>query len=41
MGLPPFYTVHIANGFRVLPLSRAWHSLANGTRSAIPLSRPV
>ena len=41
MGRPPFYTVHIANGFRVLPLARAWPSLANGTRAAIPLRRPV
>ena len=38
---PPFPTVMVANGFRVLPLTRAWHSLANGIRSAPPLSRPA
>jgi hypothetical protein len=41
MRLLPCYTVKVANGSRVLPLSRAWHSLANGTRSATPLHRPV
>ena len=41
MRLLPFYTVIVVNGSRVLPLSRAWHSLAHATRAAIPLSRPV
>jgi hypothetical protein len=41
MCLLSFYTVRVVNGFRVLPLSRAWHSLANGQRSATPLSRPI
>jgi len=41
MLLSPCHTVKVANGSRVLPLTRAWHSLANGTRSAIPLPRPV
>jgi len=41
MRLLPFSTVIGVNGSRVLPLSRAWHELANGTRSATPLSRPV
>jgi hypothetical protein len=41
MRLPPFHTVRVINGSRVLPLTRAWHSLANGIRSAIPLNRPV
>ena len=41
MRLRPFSTVIGVNGSRVLPLSRAWHYLANGPRSATPLSRPV
>src|SRR5215510_11060644 len=41
MLFPPFHAVRVVNGSRVLPLSRAWHSLANGQRSALPLSRPV
>src|SRR4029453_16981831 len=41
MRLLSVYTVRVVNGCRVLPLSRAWHSLANGQRSATPLSRPV
>ena len=41
MLFPPFHAVRVVNGSRVLPLSRAWHSLANGTRSATLLSRPV
>jgi hypothetical protein len=41
MRLLPFSTVRVVHGSRVLPLSRAWHSLANGTRSATPLRRPV
>jgi len=38
---PPSPAVRVVHGSRVLPLSRAWHSLANSTCSAIPLSRPV
>jgi hypothetical protein len=41
MRLPPVHTVIVVNGSRVLSLTRAWHSLANATRSAIPLHRPV
>jgi len=41
MRLLPGHMVLVANGSRVLPLTRAWHSLANDTRSAILLSRPV
>ena len=38
---PPFPAVLVANGWRGLPLSRAWPSLAHGTRSALPLRRPA
>ena len=41
MRLLSFYTVIVVNGSRVLPFTRAWHSLANATRSAMPLNRPV
>src|SRR5262245_17578981 len=41
MRLPLFHAVKVANGSRVLPLSRAWPELANATRAAIPLRRPV
>ena len=41
MRLRPFHTVRVANGSRVLPLTRAWHALANGHRSAALLPRPV
>jgi hypothetical protein len=41
MRLSPFHTVRIVNGFRVLPLTRAWHSLVHGLHGAIPLRRPV
>ena len=34
--LSRFHAVMVVNGSRVLPLSRAWHSLGNGNRSAIP-----
>ena len=41
MRLPPVHTVRVVNGSRVLPLTRAWYSLANATRSALSLHRPV
>jgi hypothetical protein len=41
MRLPLFHAVKVVNGSRVLPLTRAWHSLANGQRSAALLHRPV
>ena len=41
MRLLPDYTVLVANGSRVLPLTRAWHSLVHGLHVAIPLRRPV
>src|SRR5262245_7619160 len=41
MLFPPFHAGRVVNGSRGLPRSRAWHSLANGQRSALPLRRPV
>jgi hypothetical protein len=41
MRLLPFYPVIVVNGSRVLPLTRAWHSLGNDHRSTILLNRPV
>ena len=41
MRLLPFYTVIVVNGSRVLPLTRAWHSLGNDHRSTVLLHRPV
>ena len=41
MRLLPDYTVLVANGSRVLPLTRAWHALVHGLHVAIPLRRPV
>jgi hypothetical protein len=35
------YPTIVVNGCRVLPLSRTWRSLANGTRSATLLKRTV
>ena len=41
MRLLPCHTVMVAHGSRVLPLTRAWYSLAHGIHVAIPLRRPV
>ena len=41
MRLSPCHAVMVVNSSRVLPLTRAWHELANGQRSAVLLHRPV